>query len=67
MSTPHYAARRLFEDLSTEVYYGLNLTIVLAEATVAERDAIRLILNRAKAARTNAVPAATNAKESHHV
>lgn len=53
-----YAARDLFDQIATEVYYGFNLRMVLSEATIAERGAIRKILVRAEAARTAAPKAA---------
>ena len=38
---------------SNEMYYGFNLRVILTAASPDERDAIRMILDRAKAARSN--------------
>jgi len=34
--------------MATETYYGLNLSIILSEATQEERDIIERVLDRAK-------------------
>lgn len=44
-------AGQVFELLSTESYYGFNFRVVLAQATQEERDAVRKIVERAKAER----------------
>ena len=44
-------ASQLAQDLSQEVYYLLNLSIILSEASQFDRDAVRRIVNRAKQAR----------------
>lgn len=41
----------LFDRLSTEIYYGFNLRIILAEATSTERQVLDGLLRRAEHAR----------------
>lgn len=48
------AGIELFDQLTEEVWFGLNLRLIFAEATVEERDAVRVLLDRAKAARQSA-------------
>ena len=41
----------LFDLITCEVYYGLNLRIVLTDATEDEKAAIRSLMSKARSAR----------------
>lgn len=51
MSVETDEARRVFDAMTRECYYGLNLMIVLSEATSLERKTIMKVMNSAKLAR----------------